>query len=116
MARRAIRKTDLGTILLHWTLVALLAIATLSGLRIALDSPHDMAWLHVFDAALPQSMVWTAHIPAGAALIALAIAYTIYLTKSGLFRRVRPDLGRLRGIAGRAGARLGAMNLLLYWV
>lgn len=116
MARRAIRKTDFGTVLLHWTLVALLTIATLTGLRIALDSPHDMTWLHGFDWILPQSIVWTAHIPVGTALIALAISYTIYLVKSGLARRVRPDLSRLKGLTGRAAARYGAINLLLYWV
>jgi cytochrome b subunit of formate dehydrogenase len=114
--RRAIRKTDVGTILLHWTLVGLLTVATATGLRITLDSPDAVSWLHAFDALLPQSIVWTAHIPAGTALTALAISYTIYLMKSGLFRRVRPDLSRLRGLAGRAAARYSAVNILLYWV
>ena len=114
--RRAIRKTDFGTILLHWTLVGLLTVAIATGLRITLDSPDGVRWLHAFDAFLPQSIVWTAHIPAGTALTALAISYTIYLMKSGLFRRVRPDLGRLKGLAGRAAARYSAVNILLYWI
>jgi cytochrome b subunit of formate dehydrogenase len=116
IARRAIKKTDLGTVLLHWTLVALLLIAVATGLRIALDSPHDLAWLHSWDFLLPQSIVWTAHIPAGAALIALALSYAIYMSKAGLARRIRPDLARLKGIAGRSTARYGGINLLLYWV
>lgn len=116
MARRAIRKTDWGTIILHWALVVLLFIAVATGLRIAIDGPHDLAWLHSFDVILPQSIVWTAHIPAGTALFALAISYTIYLSKTGLFRRVKPGLARIRGLAGKAQARYSAINLLLYWV
>lgn len=116
MARRAIRKTDYGTVLLHWTLVALLVVAVATGLRIAIDSPHGLAWRHVFDFVLPQSIVWTAHIPVGAALFALAISYTIYIAKTGLSRRIRPDLARLRGLAGRAKARYSALNVVLYWV
>jgi cytochrome b subunit of formate dehydrogenase len=116
MARRAIKKTDFGTVLLHWTLVALLLVAVATGLRIALDSPHDLHWLHAWDFLLPQSIVWTAHVPAGAALIALALSYAIYMSKAGLARRVRPDLARLKGIAGGAGARYRGLNILLYWV
>jgi cytochrome b subunit of formate dehydrogenase len=116
MARRAIKKTDLGTILLHWTLVALLVMAVATGLRIALDGPHDLHWLHAWDFLLPQSIVWTAHVPVGAALVALAFSYAIYMSKAGLVRRVRPDLARLKGIFGRPSARYGGLNILLYWV
>jgi hypothetical protein len=116
MARRAIKKTDFGTVLLHWTLVTLLIVAVATGLRIALDSPRDLHWLHGWAFLLPQSIVWTAHIPAGAALIALALSYAIYMSKAGLARRVHPDLGRLKGIFGRANTRYGGLNLLLYWV
>jgi len=115
MSRRAIRKTDIGTIILHWTLVVLLFVAVTTGLRIAIDSPHDMTWLQIFDFVLPQDIVWTAHIPVGTALFALAIAYTIYLGKTGLSRRIRPDLTRLTGLTRSRQARYGAINILLYW-
>jgi cytochrome b subunit of formate dehydrogenase len=116
MARRAIKKTDFGTVLLHWTLVGLLAVAVATGLRIALDGPHDLRWLHALDFLLPQSIVWTAHVPAGAALIALALSYAIYMRKAGLARRVRPDVARLKGIVGRAKTRYSGLNIVLYWL
>ncbi|WP_088343764.1 MULTISPECIES: ethylbenzene dehydrogenase-related protein [Rhodomicrobium] len=116
MARRAIRKTDLGTILLHWTLVGLLLVAVTTGLRIAIGSPYDMTWLQAFDLILPQSAVWTWHIPAGALLFGLAVSYAIYLARTGLSRRIKPDRARLSGLAGSKRARLGAINVIFYWI
>ncbi len=116
MTRRAIRKTDFGTIILHWALVILLFISVVTGLRIAIGSPYDMLWLKTYDFLLPQSSVWTLHIPAGTLLFAIAVSYTIYLYKAHLFRRIQPDITRLSGLIGGLQARLGAINILLYWV
>jgi cytochrome b subunit of formate dehydrogenase len=115
MSRRAIRKTDLGTILLHWALVAMLIVTVGTGLRIAIDSTSELHWLRYFDTILPQDIVWTAHIPVGTALFALALSYTVYMVDAGLFRRIRPDLGRIKGLAGSRKARYGAINILLLW-
>ena len=109
------RKTDYGTIILHWLLVAAFGIAFLSGLRIATEAP-GRTWINLFDAVLPRESVWMAHMQAAVALVALSLAYTIYLTRSGLGRRVRLDKIRLRGLFGRRQARLGASNIVLYWV
>src|SRR5262249_56348422 len=57
------RKTDYGTVILHWTLVASLVVAFASGLRIATETP-DRVWVNVLDVVLPRSVVWTAHMPA----------------------------------------------------
>jgi ethylbenzene dehydrogenase len=46
----------------------------------------------------------------------VALAYTIYVLRSGLGRRVRLDKVRLRGLLGRGQARRGALNIVLYWV
>ncbi|MGB0085850.1 MAG: ethylbenzene dehydrogenase-related protein [Rhodomicrobiaceae bacterium] len=116
MARRAIKKTDFGTIILHWALVVLLLMAVGTGLRIAIGAPYDMLWLQSLDWLLPQSTVWTLHIPTGSLLFGLAVSYTIYIFKARLFRRIQPDFARLSGIAGRRRARLGALNIILYWV
>jgi hypothetical protein len=109
------RKTDYGTIILHWLLVAAFGIAFLSGLRIATEAP-ERAWINLFDAVLPRQSVWTAHMQASVALVAVSLAYTIYLIRSGLGRRIRLDMVRLRGLFGRRHARLGAFNIILYWV
>jgi len=109
------RKTDYGTIILHWLLVAALGVAFVSGLRIATEAP-GRTWINLFDAVLPRQSVWVAHIQAGVVLVAVSLAYTVYLIKSGLGRRVQFDKIRLRGLFGRRQARLGAYNIVLYWV
>lgn len=109
------RKTDYGTIILHWLLVGALGIAFVSGLRIATEAP-DRGWINLFDTVLPRESVWVAHIQAGVVLVTVSLAYAVYMTRSGLGRRVRLDKIRLRGLFGRKQARLGAYNIVLYWV
>lgn len=109
------RKTDYGTIILHWLLVAALGVAFVTGLRIATEAP-GRGWINLFDAALPRKGVWIAHMQAAVVLVAVALAYAIYLIRSGLGRRVRLDKIRLRGLFGRRQARLGAYNIFLYWI
>jgi hypothetical protein len=115
MRQRAIRKTDTGTIVLHWLIAITLTISVATGLRIAADSA-DGAWLSAFDVILPKSIVWTGHIPAAVALFALAVAYATYVTRAGLVRRIRPDRARLGGLLGRGRMFWGALNVVLYWV
>ena len=109
------RKTDYGTIILHWLLVGAFGTAFLSGMRIATETP-DRLWINLFDAILPRASVWVMHMQAALVLVAVAFAYVIYLVKSGLARRVRLDNIRLRGLFGRREARLGAFNVVLCWV
>jgi Ethylbenzene dehydrogenase/Prokaryotic cytochrome b561 len=109
------RKTDYGTILLHWLLVAALGAVFLSGLRIASEAP-SRAWINVFDLLLPRTSVWTLHIEAALVLIAIAVAYAVYLSRSGLSRRVLLDKVRLRALFGRKRGWLGTVNVLLTWI
>jgi hypothetical protein len=108
------RKTDYGTIVLHWLLVAAFGVAFVTGMRIATEAP-ERTWINSFDAVLPQN-VWVMHMQAAVVLLAVALAYTIYVRRSGLGRRIRLDKVRLRGLIGRGQARKGALNILLYWV
>jgi cytochrome b subunit of formate dehydrogenase len=116
MRRRRTRdsKTDYGTIILHWSLVASLVVALLSGLRIATETP-DHTWINLLDGILPRSAVWTAHMPAAVVLVTVAMAYAIYMPLSGLAPRVRLDRVRILGLFGNQRARWGAINVVLYW-
>jgi ethylbenzene dehydrogenase/cytochrome b561-like protein len=109
------RKTDYGTIILHWVLVAAIGVALLTGLRIATEAP-DRTWINAIDFILPQASVWTLHIKAAIVLIGVSMAHAIYLTRSGLGRRVQLDKARLRALFGRRHARLGAVSGLLTWI
>jgi Ethylbenzene dehydrogenase/Prokaryotic cytochrome b561 len=114
MSRSRNRRTDYGTIVLHWALVGWLLVAFLSGLRIASETP-DRTWINLLDSILPRSTVWTAHMPAGLALVAVALAYPVYMSLSGLARRIMLDRVRLLGLFGKSQARWGTINILLYW-
>jgi hypothetical protein len=109
------RKTDYGTIILHWLMVAAIGVALLTGLRIASEAP-DRGWINAIDVILPQVSVWTLHMKAAIVLTGVSIAHAIYLVRSGLGRRVQLDKARLRGLFGRRQARLGAISALLTWI
>ena len=116
MARRGSSKrgTDYGTVLLHGSLVTVLLVAIVTGLRIATESPGHK-WINAFDLTLPRHMVWTAHMQAAVVLVAVALAYTIYIVLAGLSRRIRFDRVRLAGLFGCRQARWGAINAALNW-
>jgi hypothetical protein len=109
------RKTDYGTVILHWLLVGALSVAIVTGLRIAGEVP-DRTWINVLDFVLPKAAVWTAHIQAAVMLVAVAIAYAVYVSLASLGRRVRFDRVRLLGLFGRSEARWGSFNVALYWI
>src|ERR1700675_1473555 len=76
--KERIRKTDPGTILLHWILVITLTLSIGTGLRIAMDSPEH-SWLVAFDSLLPLYTVWTLHIPAALVLFPVPVPCGAYL-------------------------------------
>lgn len=111
-----IRKTDYGTIILHWLLVGATLVDLVTGLRMATEAPGH-AWIadHL-DWVLPRHHTWTWHMPAGVVLTSVAVAYTIYIAKAGLGRRVAIDKMRIKALMGRRPARLGSISVLLHWV
>jgi hypothetical protein len=108
------RKTDYGTIILHWVLVAAIGVALVTGLRIATELPN-LGWLNLLDAVLPDAGVWVSHMQAALVLVTVSLAYAVYLIQSGLTRRVALDKSRLRGLLGRRQARTGAISVILTW-
>ena len=77
--------------------MAAFAVALVTGLRIATETP-DRTWINWFDAVLPRGSVWVAHMQAAIVLVAVAIGYVVYMFRSGLGRRVQVDKVRLRGL------------------
>ena len=109
-----IRKTDYGTIILHWLLVAAISVAVFTGLRIATEGPYHL-WVNELDAFLPRTYVWVPHMQSAVVQVAAMIAYAVYLARSGLSRRVQLDKNRLRGLLGKRTQRLGAFGAILMW-
>jgi Ethylbenzene dehydrogenase/Prokaryotic cytochrome b561 len=109
------RRTDYGTIILHWLLVAAVSVAFVTGLRIATEAPEH-GWINAIDFVLPRVNVWTLHVRAAVVMVAVSIAYAIYLTRSGLSRRVRLDTVQLHGLIGPKRVRLGAISVILTWI
>ena len=109
-----VRKTDYGTILLHWLMVAAFTIALFTGLRIATEVP-DRKWLNLFDRVLPSTSVWTTHMEAAIGLLAVALGYAVYISRAGLGRRIRLDRMALHGLF-RKRTRLGSFSILLNWI
>lgn len=116
MGRGANPRTDFGTVILHWALVGLLVTSVVTGLRITIVSPSDFEWLQAFDSLLPETMVWTAHMPAAVALFGVALAYAVYVRRAGLARRIRPDRARLMGLFRGGAACWSAINTIVVWI
>jgi Ethylbenzene dehydrogenase/Prokaryotic cytochrome b561 len=95
--------------------VAAFAVALVTGLRIATETP-DRTWINWFDAVLPRGSAWVAHMQAAIVLVSVAIGYIVYMLRSGLGRRVQLDKVRLRGLFRRGQVRLSAMIALMYWI
>ena len=115
MGRRGTKKTDYGTVVFHWLLVGALAIAMATGLRIATEGP-DRVWINVLDPILPKAAVWTEHLQSAAVLVAVSLAYILYMRWLHLRQRILLDRVRLRGLLGRPSARWGTINICLYWL
>jgi cytochrome b561 len=107
-------RTDLGTIVLHWVLVAALMAAILTGLSIAHAMPgHD--WLDAIGPLLPTSEIWANHYRAALAVIMVSVAYAVYVARAALVPRNRLDAVRLRGFSRRP-YRWSTVNVVLHWV
>jgi hypothetical protein len=109
------RRTDLGTVLLHWIGVAALTVSLLTGLRIAVDLP-ERSWLGLFRFIFPEGQIWDLHVWSGFALMGLGLSYGIYVAKAGLMQRVKLDRVRFSSLRHRGEPRWKAFNVFLYWL
>src|ERR1700682_996171 len=80
-------RSDVGTIILHWTTAIAFVVSLLTGIRMAtfgFTLPRLSQWL---SPVLPQGEMWTWHFFAGLALFFCSSAYLIYLNRGGLTAR-----------------------------
>src|ERR1043166_7301684 len=79
-------RSDIGTIILHWTTAIAFVVSLLTGIRMATFGsvlPGLSQWLSPI---MPQGEMWTWHFVAGLGLFFCASAYLVYLNRSGLTR------------------------------
>jgi cytochrome b561 len=107
-------RTDIGTIIIHWTASIACIITLVTGLRLASDQEFSVV-LRAIAPILPQGEIWSWHIISGLALYFSCSAYIVYMHRSGLTRRIA--LGKVRALTMPAPAKMkwGAVNVLLHW-
>ncbi|MGH6921945.1 MAG: ethylbenzene dehydrogenase-related protein [Geminicoccaceae bacterium] len=113
------RRTDAFTVVLHWGLVAAVAVSLLSGLRIAADYDESLAGglAEPLSGLLLKGSVIDWHVRSGWTLTFIAISYAAYLWRSRQGDRVRLDRSvwrRFRGSRRESAARWSALNVVLY--
>jgi cytochrome b subunit of formate dehydrogenase len=109
-------RSDVGTIILHWTTAVALIVCLLTGLRVGIFgyvSPRFDRWLSPI---LPQGELWTWHFFSGLALFFCASAYLIYVYRGGLTPRNALRKLRIILIPAAGKMRWDAINVSLHWV
>lgn len=108
-------RTDVGTILIHWTASIACFVTLATGLRLASDQEFSVVWRAIAP-ILPQGEIWSWHILSGLALTFGSTAYIVYMHRSGLAGRIAPN--KLKVFASPAPRKMkwGAANVLLHWL
>jgi len=108
-------RSDLGTILLHWTLVIAIFASLLTGLRLSSDA--EGAWFSkLFEPVLPQGEIWTWHYLSALFVLALIFSYAAYMTLARLKRRISRKKIVVLTLPASTKLRIAALNVIAYWV
>src|SRR4029077_15095331 len=108
-------RSDVGTIVLHWTTAIAFVISLLTGIRMATFGwvlPSLSQWLGPIT---PQGEMWTWHFCAGLALFFCASAYLLYIMRGGLSPRNALKKIRVMLMPVAAKMRWQAVNIGLHW-
>jgi cytochrome b561 len=107
-------RSDIGTILIHWTAAIACLVSLFTGLRLAADAEGSVI-IRFFSPVLPQGEMWTWHVFAGLTLFFASSAYVLYLHRSGLQRRVALSKVKALTLPAASKVKWGAVNVLLHW-
>lgn len=108
-------RSDVGTIILHWTTAIAFVVSLFTGIRMATFGhvlPGLSQWLSPI---MPQGEMWTWHFFAGLALFFCASAYLIYLNRGGLTARNALKKIRVALMPVASKMRWQAVNVGLHW-
>jgi cytochrome b subunit of formate dehydrogenase len=107
-------RTDVGTLVLHWTTAIAFTVSLFTGIRIAADALYAPVskWLSPI---LPQGQIWTWHFYAGLTLFFCAGAYFVYMRRAALFSRNALKKTRVVVMPVASKMRFGGLNVLLHW-
>jgi Ethylbenzene dehydrogenase/Prokaryotic cytochrome b561 len=108
-------RTDIGTIIIHWTASIACIVTLVTGLRLASDQEFSVVWRAIAP-ILPQGEIWSWHIISGLALYFASTAYIVYMHRSGLKRRIALSKMQALTMPTPAKQKWGAVNVLLHWV
>ena len=108
-------RSDIGTILLHWTLVGAIFASLLTGLRLSTDA--EGAWFSkLFEPILPQGEIWTWHYVSAVFVLALIFAYAAYMSLARLKRRISSKKIVVLSLPASTKLRFAAVNVIAYWI
>jgi len=108
-------RSDIGTILLHWTLVVAIVASLVTGLRLSTDAEH--AWFSkLFEPVLPQGEIWTWHYLSAIFVLALIFSYAAYMSLARLKRRISSKKMIVLTLPASTKLRLSAVNVIAYWI
>ena len=108
-------RSDVGTIVLHWTTAIAFVVSLITGIRMATFGwvlPSLSQWLGPIT---PQGEMWTWHFFAGLTLFFCSSAYLLYIMRGGLSPRNALKKLRLMLMPVAAKMRWQAVNISLHW-
>src|SRR5215218_7733315 len=108
-------RSDIGTIILHWTTAIAFVVSLATGIRMATFGwvlPRLSQWLGPIT---PQGEMWTWHFFAGLVLFFCASAYLLYIMRAGLSPRNALKKIRVMLMPVNAKMRWQAVNISLHW-
>ena len=109
-------RTDIATVLLHWTFVLLLGTSVVTGLRIAADAA-DATWSRWLSPLLLQGEVSIWHVWSALGFVMAIVAYVVFLAWARLTPRVVLDASRIRALWSRDHrTRWQSINVGIYWI
>ena len=108
-------RSDIATIILHWSMTIAMVLSLITGLRISAD--HEGAVIAKwFEPILLQGEIWSLHVYSALALTVCIVAYTLYMLRSGLKRRISLRKTVVFSVPVAPKLRWGATNVILHWV